>query len=56
MHQKIIMKKQLFKVLAKVNRLILPSFSKRNLDLAKAKKWQLLIFGWRLYVTKNSLD
>nr|WP_236669136.1 SsrA-binding protein [Aquimarina mytili] len=50
------MKKQLFSILAKTNKLILPSFTKKRLDLAKASKFQLLIFGWRLYVTKRALD
>ncbi|MCW5519278.1 SsrA-binding protein [Aureitalea sp. L0-47] len=50
------MKKSLFSTLAKVNKAILPSFSKRQLDLTKAKKWQLALFGYRLWVTKNALD
>jgi hypothetical protein len=49
-------KKAFFKTLAKVNKLLLPSFTKQKLDLSKAKKWQLLILGWRIYVTKNALD
>lgn len=44
-----------FKVLAKVNKIILPSYTKRRLDLAKATKLQLLIIGWRLFVTKRAL-
>ncbi|WP_034057060.1 hypothetical protein [Lacinutrix jangbogonensis] len=50
------MKKQTFKILAKVNKLILPSYTKRRLDLSKATKVQMAIFGWKLYVTKNALD
>ncbi|WP_109299366.1 SsrA-binding protein [Aquimarina sp. AU474] len=50
------MKKTLFSILAKLNKLILPSFTKRRLDLSKASKLQLLIFGWRLYVTKRALS
>lgn len=50
------MKKQLFKILAKINKSILPSFTKRRLDLAKASKLQMALFGWRLYVTKRALD
>jgi len=50
------MKKRFFKILAKLNKLILPSLSKRGVDLAKAKKWQLALTGWRYYVTTNSLD
>ncbi|GAB5565942.1 MAG: hypothetical protein Wins2KO_30050 [Winogradskyella sp.] len=50
------MKKALFKMIAKINKLILPSYSKKQLDLTKATKIQLAIFGWRLYVTKRALD
>ncbi|WP_072401626.1 SsrA-binding protein [Flaviramulus basaltis] len=50
------MKKQVFKFLAKVNKTILPSYSKKQLDLSKATKLQLAIIGWRLYITKNALD
>ncbi|MCY2688468.1 SsrA-binding protein [Salinimicrobium sp. TH3] len=49
------MKKNLFRVLAKVNRKVLPSYSKRQLDLAKATKFQKAIIGWKTWVTKNSL-
>ncbi|PTM07100.1 MAG: SsrA-binding protein [Bacteroidetes bacterium] len=50
------MKKKLFKILAKVNKAILPSFTKQRLDLSKASKLQMAIFGWRLYVTKRALN
>jgi hypothetical protein len=50
------MKKDVFKTLAKINKAILPSFTKRRLDLAKASKWQMALFGYRLWVTKNALD
>jgi hypothetical protein len=50
------MKKAGFKILAKINKIILPSFTKQRLDLAKANKVQMAIVGWRYYVTKNSLD
>jgi hypothetical protein len=50
------MKKEVFKFLAKVNKVVLPSYSKRQLDLAKASKWQMAIIGWRWFVTKNALD
>lgn len=50
------MSKSIFRVLAKANKLLLPSFTKQQLDLAKAKKWQLAIIGWRYYVTTNALD
>ncbi|MFI1770737.1 SsrA-binding protein [Thalassobellus citreus] len=50
------MKKQVFKFLAKVNKTLLPSYSKKQLDLAKATKLQMAIIGWRWFVTKNALD
>ncbi|WP_298515774.1 SsrA-binding protein [uncultured Kordia sp.] len=50
------MKKSFFKILAKLNKLLLPSFSKRRLDLSKASKFQLAIIGWRYYVTTKALD
>ena len=50
------MKRQAFKFLAKVNKAILPSYSKQKLDLAKASKLQMAIIGWRWFVTKNALD
>jgi hypothetical protein len=49
------MKKQVFKILAKANKLIFPSMGKREVDMSKAKKWQMAIIGWRYYVTRNSL-
>ncbi len=45
----------MYKILAKINKLVLPSFSKQRLDLAKAKKWQMAIIGWRYYVTTKAL-
>tara|TARA_R110001632_G_scaffold6324_1_gene25680 strand:+ start:20218 stop:20370 length:153 start_codon:yes stop_codon:yes gene_type:complete len=50
------MKKSFFKFLAKLNKLLLPSFTKKRLDLAKASKIQLAIIGWRSFITLNSLD
>jgi hypothetical protein len=50
------MKKQVFKFLAKFNKVVLPSYSKQRLDLIKASKLQMAIIGWRWFVTKNALD
>ena len=50
------MKKQFFKFLAKLNKMILPSFTQKELDISKATKFQLAIIGWRAFVTTNSLD
>ena len=50
------MKKQFFKFLSKANKVVLPSYTKQGLDLSKASKLQMAVFGWKLYVTKNALD
>ncbi len=50
------MKKQVFKFVAKLNKLVLPSFTKKQLDITSASKIQLAIIGWRAYVTMQSLD
>ena len=50
------MRKQLFKLLAKINKVVLPSYTKKQLDISKASKFQLAIIGWRAYVTLNALD
>ncbi|WP_124979832.1 SsrA-binding protein [Nonlabens xiamenensis] len=50
------MKKSFFKTLSKINKALLPSFTKQQLDLAKANKLQMAIFGYKLWVTKNALD
>lgn len=48
--------KALFKTLALVNKWVLPSLTKKRVDLSKATKLQMALFGWRLYVTKKALD
>ena len=50
------MSPQFFKVLAKVNKAILPSMTKKRLDIGKASKWQLALIGWRAYVTMRALS
>ena len=50
------MKKNIFKFLAKINKKVLPSFTKKEMDLAKASKFQMAIFAYKLWVTKNALD
>ncbi|WP_225876034.1 SsrA-binding protein [Flavobacterium kayseriense] len=46
----------MFKILAYLNRLLLPSFAKQGLDLSKAKKWQMAIIGYRYYVTTRAVN
>jgi len=48
--------KLFFKLLAVLNKRLLPSLTKRRVDLAKANKLQMALFGWRLYVTMRALD
>jgi len=45
-----------YKILAQLNKLLLPSFTKQRLDISKAKKWQIAIIGWRYFVTTRALD
>jgi len=47
--------KVIFQLLAKINKVLLPSYSKKRLDLKKANKIQMLIIGYRYLVTKKSL-
>ena len=54
--RKQVLKKSIFKFLAKINKLLLPSYSKRRLDLSRASKFQLAIIAWRYFVTTNALD
>ncbi len=46
----------MFKLLTRINKTLLPSFTKQGLDVSKAKKWQLAILAWRYYVTSRALD
>ncbi|WP_228479202.1 SsrA-binding protein [Flavobacterium soyangense] len=46
----------MFKILAKINKIFLPIFTKNGLDITKAKKWQMAIIGYRYYVTTRALD
>lgn len=46
----------MYTILAKINKMVLPSFTKGGLDIAKAKKWQLAILGYRYYVTTRALE
>ncbi|TXE09443.1 SsrA-binding protein [Gelidibacter salicanalis] len=50
------MKKNVFKFLAKINKALLPSYTKKGLDLAKASKLEMAIIRWRVFVTKQALD
>jgi len=49
------MQKILFRVIARCNKALLPSLSKKQIDLSKASKSQLLLLAWRTYVTMRAL-
>ncbi len=46
----------MFKLLAKLNKWLLPNYTKEQLDLAKATKWQKAIIAWKYYVTTRAVD
>jgi len=48
------MKKQLFKIMARLNKLIMPRFSQR--DITRLSKIEKGIVAYRYWVTINSLD
>ena len=45
----------MYKFLAKLNKLILPSLTKSGLDITKAKKWQKALLAYRYFITIKSL-
>lgn len=47
------MKIALFRLLAKINKAILPSY--KDKDLTKLSLTDKAIVGWRIWVTKNAL-
>jgi hypothetical protein len=48
------MKKVIFKILAKANKLLLPRYSKR--DISKLSKLDKALVAFRYWVTVNALD
>ena len=46
-------KKIIFKALAKLNKLFLPSLYKK--DIKKLKEWEILIVAYRYWITKNAI-
>ena len=45
----------MFKLLAKINKAILPNYTKERLDLAKATNFQKAIIAWKYFVTTRAL-
>jgi hypothetical protein len=48
------MKKTLFKIMARINRWVLPRYSKR--DLSSLSKLDQALIAFRYWVTRNSLE
>ena len=46
----------MYHFLAKINKILLPSYSKKQLDLSKATPFQKMIIAYRYYVTCKTLD
>jgi hypothetical protein len=46
----------MFRLLAKFNKLFLPSLTKSGLDITKAKPWQKALLAYRYFVTVRALD
>lgn len=47
-------KKAIFKILARINKVIMPRYSKKG--ITKLSKFEKAMVGYRYYVTKNALD
>ncbi|PHK15631.1 SsrA-binding protein [Nostoc linckia z15] len=46
----------MFKILAKINKWLLPNYTKERLDLAKATKFQKAIIAWKYFVTSRAIN
>nr|WP_282786816.1 SsrA-binding protein [Flavobacterium croceum] len=45
----------MYKLLAQLNKILLPSFTKQKLDVTKATRFQKAILAWRYFVTTRAL-
>lgn len=46
----------MYTLLAKINKMFLPSYTKKRLDLSKATPLQKAIIGWRYLITTKALE
>ncbi|MFP9114354.1 SsrA-binding protein [Flavobacterium sp. RHBU_3] len=46
----------MYKLLAKLNKWLLPNYTKQRLDLARATKLQKAIIAWKYWVTIHALE
>lgn len=52
----ILKQNSMYKILAKLNKILLPSYTKEQLDLSKASNFQKAIIAWRYFVTTKALE
>jgi len=50
------MKKKIFIILARLNKTLLPSLTKKRVDIMQLSTMQKLVLAWKTWVTKNSLN
>jgi len=46
----------MFKILAKLNHWVLPNYTKQQLDLTKATKFQKAVIAWKYWVTSRAVN
>ena len=46
----------MFKILARINKALLPNYTKQQLDLTKASKLQKAVIAWKYWVTSHAVD
>jgi hypothetical protein len=46
----------MFKLLAKINKALLPNYTRQELDLSKATKLQKALIAYKYWITINSLN
>lgn len=46
----------MFKLLAKLNKWLLPNYTKGQLDLTKATRLQKAVIAWKYFVTSRAID
>lgn len=45
----------MYSLLAKLNKLLLPSLTKKQVDITKATQFQKILLAWRYYITCRAL-
>ncbi|HRN98604.1 MAG TPA: SsrA-binding protein [Flavobacterium sp.] len=45
----------MFKILARLNKILLTSYTRQQLDPARMTKWQQAVLAWRYFVTIRAL-